>query len=42
MTNHRTKVAVTATSSGIVSLLANYNRNCVDKRKFRVKLKRLY
>ena len=31
--NHRTKVAVTATNSGTVSVLANYNRNCVDKRK---------
>jgi hypothetical protein len=40
MTNHRTKVAVTATSSGTVSLLANYNRNCFDKREFCVKLKR--
>jgi patatin-like phospholipase/acyl hydrolase len=31
VTNHRTKVAVTATNSGSVSILANYNRNCVHK-----------
>jgi hypothetical protein len=42
MTNHRTKVAVTATNSGSVSVLANYNRNCVDKRKFPVTLKRIH
>lgn len=42
MTNHRTKVAVTATNSGSVSVLANYNRNCVDKRKFAVILKRIH
>jgi predicted acylesterase/phospholipase RssA len=30
-TNHRTKVAVTATNSGSVSVLANYNRNCAQK-----------
>ncbi|KAL3422983.1 hypothetical protein PVAG01_04730 [Phlyctema vagabunda] len=29
--NHRVKVAVTATSSGSVSVLANYNRNCDEK-----------
>ena len=39
MINHRTKVAVTATNSGSVSVLANYNRNCVDKREFPVRLK---
>jgi patatin-like phospholipase/acyl hydrolase len=42
MTNHRTKVAVTATNSGTVSVLANYNRNCVDKRKFPFTLKRIH
>jgi hypothetical protein len=31
--NSRTKVAVTATSSGSVSVLANYNRSCESKRK---------
>jgi hypothetical protein len=41
-TNHRTKVAVTATNSGTVSVLANYNRNCVDKRKFPILLKRTH
>jgi hypothetical protein len=39
MTNHRTKVAVTATNSGTVSVLANYNRVCVDKRKLPSTLK---
>ena len=33
VTNPRTKVAVTATTAGTVSVLANYNRNCSDKRE---------
>lgn len=31
--NQKTKVAVTATTAGNVSILANYNRSCTDKRK---------
>jgi hypothetical protein len=33
--NSRTKVAVTATTSGSTSVLANYNRCCSGKRKLR-------
>lgn len=31
--NQQTKVAVTATTGGNVSVLANYNRGCPDKRE---------
>jgi len=33
VSNSRTKVAVTATTSGSTSILANYNRYCASKRK---------